>query len=146
MHWPQGPKTVEVACRSARRAAAPAFRYCMRWFARCAGRGHRVYASSIYGMVTALVLLRHTQDGQRSQNREYVSLDHSIFDPVGTQCNENDVRGWHQEISNKAGKIIDQALSVKEITGRPVILAACDYTIVADGEVAVPLRASTSRR
>ena len=29
---------------------------------------------------------------------------------------------------NNDGEIIDQALSAREITGRPVILAACNYT------------------
>lgn len=36
--------------------------------------------------------------------------------------------GWHQRMPNNDGEIIDQALSVRQLTGRPVILAACDYT------------------
>jgi hypothetical protein len=29
---------------------------------------------------------------------------------------------------NNDGEIIDQAVGLKELTGQPVILAACDYT------------------
>ena len=36
--------------------------------------------------------------------------------------------GWHQRMPNNDGEIIDQALSVRELTGHPVILAAGDYT------------------
>jgi hypothetical protein len=35
--------------------------------------------------------------------------------------------GWHQRMPNNDGEIIDQAVGLKELTGRPVILAACDY-------------------
>jgi hypothetical protein len=38
--------------------------------------------------------------------------------------------GWHERMPNNDGEIIDQALSVREVTGRPVILAACDYTML----------------
>lgn len=36
--------------------------------------------------------------------------------------------GWHQRIPNNDGEIIDQAVSVRQLTGRAVILAAADYT------------------
>lgn len=35
--------------------------------------------------------------------------------------------GWHQRMPNIDGEIIDQAVGMHELTGRPVILAACDY-------------------
>lgn len=34
---------------------------------------------------------------------------------------------WHRRRPNNDGEIIDQAVAVKELTGRPVILAAGDY-------------------
>lgn len=34
---------------------------------------------------------------------------------------------WHRRRENNDGEIIDQALSVQELTGRPAILATCDY-------------------
>jgi rRNA-processing protein FCF1 len=37
---------------------------------------------------------------------------------------------WHQRMPNNDGEIIDQALEVRDGTGRPVILAACDYTML----------------
>jgi hypothetical protein len=36
--------------------------------------------------------------------------------------------GWHRRMPNHDGEIIDQALSLRELTGQPVILAAGDYT------------------
>ena len=36
--------------------------------------------------------------------------------------------GWHRRMPNTDGEIIDQALSLQELTGQPVILAAGDYT------------------
>ncbi len=36
--------------------------------------------------------------------------------------------GWHRRMPNNDGEIIDQALSLRELTGQPVILAAGDYT------------------
>jgi rRNA-processing protein FCF1 len=35
--------------------------------------------------------------------------------------------GWHQRMPNNDGEITDQALSLRELTGQPVILAAGDY-------------------
>jgi hypothetical protein len=35
---------------------------------------------------------------------------------------------WHQRRPNNDGEIIDQAVAIGELTGRPVILAAGDYT------------------
>jgi hypothetical protein len=35
---------------------------------------------------------------------------------------------WHTRRPNNDGEIIDQAVAVKEATGKDVILAACDYT------------------
>jgi hypothetical protein len=35
---------------------------------------------------------------------------------------------WHRRRPNNDGEIIDQAVAVRELTGRPVILAAGDYT------------------
>jgi PIN domain len=36
--------------------------------------------------------------------------------------------GWHQRMPNNDGEIIDQAVSLRELSGQPVILAAADYT------------------
>ena len=36
--------------------------------------------------------------------------------------------GWHRRMPNNDGEIIDQALSLRELTGQQVILAAGDYT------------------
>src|SRR5258708_347154 len=36
--------------------------------------------------------------------------------------------GWHQRMPNNDGEIIDQAITLKALTGQPVILAAADYT------------------
>jgi len=35
---------------------------------------------------------------------------------------------WHRRRENNDGEIIDQAVAVRELTGRPVILAAGDCT------------------
>jgi PIN domain len=36
--------------------------------------------------------------------------------------------GWHQRMPNNDGEIIDQAAGLRDLTGRPVILASGDYT------------------
>jgi hypothetical protein len=36
--------------------------------------------------------------------------------------------GWHRRMPNNDGEIIDQALSLRDAAGQPVILAAGDYT------------------
>ena len=38
--------------------------------------------------------------------------------------------GWHQRQPNNDGEIIDQAVAVHELTGRPVLLAAGDYAML----------------
>ncbi len=38
--------------------------------------------------------------------------------------------GWHQRRPNNDGEIIDQAVAVNELTGRPVLLAAGDYAML----------------
>lgn len=38
--------------------------------------------------------------------------------------------GWHQRQPNNDGEIIDQAVAIHELTGRPVLLAAGDYAML----------------
>jgi len=69
-------------------------------------------------MLTALWDLHHVKPGAPASlpRRPDVTIEVLLDD------------GWHQRMPNNDREIIDQAVQLYELSGQPVVLAACDYT------------------